>query len=245
MWEYFRKANATLSGCTRRLARAWPIVFLGILGTIVGLVAPWFQQESPSKDNKEITQAQPPSSSQEQINIPIIQGNYPLCPLVAGQPENPRWINFLYDVDENVGKTAFINVVVTVDCQVSKEDNWDNAYGRQEEGKDIRYAFRNIFGPQPDRRFHLDGQRDPKRLLVPDNGAYISIRADKEGRNAFSRLRTSVEGLEDQIYGPFLIKKSGEDGSIDYALSAPNMDSPQTIAISRIAEQLASAIHKK
>lgn len=85
----------------------------------------------------------------------------------------------------------------------------------------------------------LDGPRDLNHLpdIIPDNGAFISVRGDLDGRNAFSRLHINAEGLEDIIYGPFLIKRGGEDGFVTFELSPPVLDSLSEDIVARIATE--------
>lgn len=174
----------------------------------------------------------------------VIEGDYTLCPKESPAWSNPKWLDFLYDIDENAGNIVFFDVSVGVEC-LSDETAQENLFGRRtdQDKEQVEYLFPfRLFSDQPAKNdifFSVDKPRDPKRLqdIIPDNGAFISVRNDNEGRNAHSRLQVFNEGVEDDIYGPFLIKKGGEDGFITFELSPPVLDSPSQYLVSKIAAE--------
>lgn len=230
------------------------IGLLSALATLAGVTVPqlwthWHQPDpavaaklsvptSPRSHHATAEKARP----QVRPAMSVIEGHYTLCPNSAPSSDSTRWLNFLYDVDANAGKTVFLRVSVHVECLVGKSD-LERSLGRKvEEGK-IEYSFRELplFAKSQQKYIAglLDGPRDIKRLtaIIPDNGAYISVRGDQEGRNAYSRLQINAEGLDDVIYGPFLIKKGGEDGFVTFELSPPILDNVTEDAVSRIANE--------
>ena len=49
----------------------------------------------------------------------------------------------------------------------------------------------------------------------------MTINDDKEHRNALTHLEPNAEGEDDVIYGPYLIKSSGQDAFLRLDLTAP------------------------
>lgn len=184
------------------------------------------------------------------IGMKIIEGHYTLCPNEPLTTGSPRWLNFLYDIDDSFGKIVFFDVNVSVECLVGKSD-LERLLGRTTEEGSVEYAFRYLplFDIKKQQYIAelLDGQRDIKRLpdIIPDNGAYVLVHGDQTGRNAYSRLQVNAEGLTDVIYGPFLIKKGGEDGFVTFELSPPVLDSVNEADVSRIANERAMLRRKQ
>ncbi len=170
------------------------------------------------------------------VKVPIVTGNYSLC---NGNKLGAEWPRFLRDVRENTGKIAFFNVRVLVDCLVgkpAKEFDWQ----RSTEKEMVTYAFHQsddfvkaaIRANANSRRGQ--GASISFEELIPDNGAYISARDDVDGRNAISKVQIDIEGMEDFIYGPFLVKSVGEDGFVTYKLTPPVMDAPTAAQVQQI-----------
>lgn len=247
--EGLREAKAV--NWMQRLLTSTVVLLIGFLGTIAtlsGKTVPqlwieWYPSGKPvetsTRDNLAVAVKVDPLARPA---MSVIEGHYTLCPNEATSTGSTRWLNFLYDVDANVGKTVFLDVSVNVECLVDKPDSERSLDRRVDKGQ-VEYAFRNL--PLFDKSQQqyiaglLDGPRDIKRLpdIIPDNGAYISVHSDKDGRNAYSRLQVNVEGLADIIYGPFMIKKGGEDGFVTFDLTPPILDSVNEATVSRITNE--------
>lgn len=233
----FLSGVATLSGFTvPQLWNQWHQS-----GKVAEMPSPVAPVPASSGDHPTTTEkASPPPRPA----MSVIEGHYTLCPTEAMSTGSTRWLNFLYDVDANAGKTVFVDVSVDVGCLVGQSDP-ERSLGREAKNGQVEYAFRHLplFDKSEQRYIAglLDGPRDIKRLpdIIPDNGVYISVRQDQDGRNAHSRLQVNSEGLDDIIYGPFLIKKGGEDGFVTFELSPPILDSVSEDAVSRIVHQRA------
>jgi hypothetical protein len=173
-------------------------------------------------------------------SMPVISGDYTLCSHDESHPYSPKWLNFLYDVYTNAGKSVFFDVRVDVECLVGKTDSWQSL-GRQVGSGQVQYSFQNLglftTPEQLQTNRQVDFPRDINRLrdMLPDNGSFISIRQDFDGRNAYSRLHLEAEGMEDHIYGPFLIKIRGEDGFIQFELYPSHLDSAAEAVVAQIA----------
>lgn len=176
------------------------------------------------------------------VKVPIVTGEYSLC---NGIKLGAEWPRFLRNVQENAGKIAFFDVRVSVDCLVGKPATEFGWRRRAEEGG-VTYAFHqsddfvkaSIRADTALRRGH--GTSISFGDLIPDNGAYISARDDLDGRNAISKVQVDIEGMEDFIYGPFLVKSVGDDGFITYKLTPPVMDAPTAAEV-----RLIDSLHQK
>ncbi len=206
-----------------RLAGNFGLVLFGIFGTAITVVtglgasfdqlSKWFTSETA---------------------MPVITGWYTFCP-PDGSEASPKLIDFPYDIAQNAGKVAFLDVQVRVDCVIEPAAGQHATVTRTAEERSLTYSFfpEGIAGTEG------GGGRDHAQLveLIPDNGASVRILDDWEGRNVFTSLRVHVEGINDIIYGPYLIKAKEDDAFLSLQLSPPMLDAVMQAAASAIAQQ--------
>lgn len=176
--------------------------------------------------------ARPPS------DMPVITGWYTFCPQDR-TGASPRLLDLLYDIRQNAGKVAFFDVQVDVDCVMGTPFDPDAAFSRRAGEHSLTYSF----GPGHAEQGEIDGGRPPIKpgQLVAENGTFVTILDDRDGRNALTRLGINAEGADDQLYGPYLIKADGEDAALTLKLSAPTLDSTMQDAATAIAAQRRAA----
>ncbi|KDB07846.1 hypothetical protein LIG30_3048 [Burkholderia sp. lig30] len=173
--------------------------------------------------------------------MPVITGWYTFCPQ-DDSGASPRLLDLLYDIGQHAGKVAFFDVQVQVDCVMGTTSDPSAPIARTAEEHSLIYRF----GPESASRTTVDGGRDSANLnrFLPENGASVSVLDDRDGRNALTRLAINSEGVDDELYGPYLIKARGEDASLSLELSAPTLDTAMQAAASAIAQQRRAA-HEK
>lgn len=219
-----------------RLANCLPIVLFSIIGTIVTVVSGW----QPSVDQLRKWQGYTVSTSGQMpdATMPVITGWYTFCPQ-DDSGASPRLLNLLYDIGQNVGKVAFFDVQVQVDCVMGTASGPPAPIARTVEEYSLTYRF----DPVSTSRTALDGGRASANLdrFLPDNGTLVSVRDDRDGHNALTSLGINLEGVNDALYGPYLIKARGEDASLSLELSAPALDTAMQAAASTIAQQRRAA----
>jgi hypothetical protein len=86
-------------------------------------------------------------------------------------------------------------------------------------------------------RASVDGGRDSARLyrFLPENGSLVHVLGDPDGRNALTNLGINIEGADDELYGPYLIKsrRCGPDSRTE----RPTLDSAMQASASAVAQQ--------
>lgn len=215
-----------------RLANHWLIVLFMIFGTIVTVVGGW--QSFVDQLKKWRVDTVPTAEQMPDVKMPVISGWYTFCP----QDESgasPRLLNLLYDIGQNAGKVAFFDVQIQVDCVMGTASDPSAPIARTVEEHLLTYRF----GAGSTSRLPLDDGRDNAKLdrFLPENGTSISVRDDRDGHNALTRLGINLEGVDDELYGPYLIKVRGEDASLSLDLSAPILDTAMQAVASTIAQQ--------
>lgn len=158
--------------------------------------------------------------------IALVTGDYTICPPSRDIANaNPRFLDFLYDVYTNRDKLLFLKVDVVVDCDSQYGGSRTTRFFRHATKTTVTYGFGipqmshdNSFNDKMSDAVSLDGPRSRDsggaRYMLGDNGTTVTILADTSGANQFTRLDLYNEGVEDDIYGPFLVKQDGEDGEI-------------------------------
>lgn len=229
-----RKENPPTWGA--RLANYWPIVLFMIFGTIVTVVGGW--DPFVDKLRKWGGDTVPISGQTPDAKMPVITGWYTFCPQ-DDSGASPRLLNLLYDIGQNAGKVAFFDVQVQVDCVMGTTFDPSAAIARTAEKHSLTYSFT----PFSTSRTTVDGGRDSANLLqfLPENGTLVTLLDDRDGRNALTRLDINLEGVNDVLYGPYLIKARGEDASLSLELSAPTLDTAMQAAASAIVQQRRAA----
>lgn len=209
-----------------RLVFAWPVALLATTITIVGGWDPFVVQLR--KWGIPISEQVP------DVTMPVITGWYTFCP-EDDSVASPRLLNLLYDIGQNTGKVSFFDVRVQIDCVMGTTFDPSEPITRTVDEHSLTYHFASM-GTD---RANVDGGRDSANFdrLLPDNGTSVRVFDDRDGRNALTRLGVNLEGVEDQLYGPYLIKGRGEDASLSLELSAPTLDTAMHAAASVIAEQ--------
>lgn len=210
-----------------RLASWWPLGLVATFITIVGGLDPFFVQLR--KWSAPIFGQVPDTT------MPVITGWYTFCPQ-DDSGASPRLLNLLYDIGQNTGKVSFFDVQIQVDCVMGTTFDPFEPIARTSDEHSLTYHFASSSTD----RAKVDGGRDSANLgrLLPDNGTSVRVFDDRDGRNALSRLGINIEGLEDQLYGPYQIKERGDDASLSLELSAPTLDTAMHAAASVIAKQL-------
>ena len=219
-----------------RLANYGPIVLLMIFGTIVTIVGGW--QPFVDQLRKWRGDTVPTSGQTPDATMPVIAGWYTFCPQ-DDSGASPRLLNLLYDIGQNAGKVAFFDVQIQVDCVMGTTSDPSAPIARTVEEHSLTYRF----DPVSTSRTTIDGGRDSANLdrFLPENGTLVSVLDDRDGRNALTRLGINLEGINDALYGPYLIKSRGEDASLSLELSAPTLDTAMQAAASAIARQRRAA----
>lgn len=227
--EELRKRKEMHPTWGKRLASYWPIVLLASFVTIVG---GW--QSTVDQLRKWGGYTVSNSGQTPDATMPIITGWYTFCPQ-DDSGASPRLLNLLYDIGQNAGKVAFFDVQVQVDCVMGDTSDPSAPIGRMAEEHSLTYRF----DPVSTSLATVDGGRDSANLdrFVPANGTLVSVLDDRDGRNALTRLSVNLEGVNDALYGPYLIKARGEDASLSLDLSAPILDTAMQAAASAIAQQ--------
>lgn len=201
---------------------------------------------SKKKDSLEVVPDAPvstlTSTSPSSVVMPVITGWYTFCPS-AEDRENPKLLDFLYDVRANTGQVAFFNVQVSIDCVLSSEPDYRAPFYRIEDPGVVSYFMRI---PLLDRenlaesKRWISGDRDPVILhaMQSDNGSTIAIHSGDDSRNPLSRFQPHVEGSVDVLFGPYSIKESNDDDAITFDLNAPFLDSEGLKHATAIAKEL-------
>lgn len=222
-----------------RLANYGPLVLFMIFGTIITVVGGWH----PFIDQlRKWGGGSVPSSGQTpDATIPVITGWYTFCPQ-DDSGASPRLLDLLYDIGQHAGKVAFFDVQVRVDCFMGATSDQSAPVARTADEHSLTYRF----SPESASRTTVDGGRDSANLdrFLPENGSSVSVLDDRDGRNALTRLAINSEGVDDELYGPYLIKARGEDARLSLELSAPTLDTAMQAAASAIAQQRRAA-HEK
>lgn len=144
----------------------------------------------------------------------VVRGDYSICGAQSHYPSSDaRFLDFLYDIWTNRDKVLFLDVDVLSYC-ASQYGTGHALFKRTATKATLTYRFEHLDA--------VDGARDlgapAVRYMVPDNGTSVTIEADATGVNQFSTLNIYDEGMEDQLYGPYIVKQSGEDGETTLTL---------------------------
>jgi len=223
--------------------------FLSAIATLSGFTVPqiwdhlrnWYHKPKVAIPAPAEGTATRNNETRATADMPLIEGHYTLCPVDPLFKSSPAWLNFAYDIDANVGRTVFLDVAVQIECltgRVDGEPAQERYFGREVRGDTLVYTVHTLplfaESRQHEIAAMLDGPRDISRLpeVILDNGASIRIRGDRDGRNALSRLQINVEGMNDIIYGPYIVKRSVEDAAVDFELSPAFLDSAAEAAAS-------------
>jgi len=168
------------------------------------------------------------------LGMPVITGWYTFCPQDK-TGATPRLVDLLYDIRQNAGKVAFFDVQVDVACVMETTSDPDAAVSRTVGDRSLSYSF----SPGKFTKDDVDASRPTVKLyhLIPDNGTVVTVLDDSSGRNALTRLSINGEGVDDELYGPYLIKATGEDAALTLTLTAPMLDSTMQDAATNIASQ--------
>ncbi|KVT98499.1 hypothetical protein WK60_00120 [Burkholderia ubonensis] len=236
----------SMNNLVAKLVQWWPLSLFGLFGVFVTVIGGW----QPFVDQLEKWWHPHVSRVDQSTSIsgmPVIAGYYTFCPndpVVGSQPD-PKLLNFLYDIRQAAGKLAFLDVRINVACMLPPQhtDGGENRpFDRTMRGGAVEYSYHvPVFdraNPKAVREW-LSGTRDPNKLndLYADNGTFVTVQGDREGRNAITRLTPNAEGEDDIIYGPYLIKAGGEDAFMTLDLTAPQMDSAMQAAATAIDSQ--------
>jgi hypothetical protein len=77
--------------------------------------------------------------------------------------------------------------------------------------------------------------------MYSDNGSAIAIHNSNDSRNPLSRFQPHVEGSDDILFGPYVIKRSANDDAITFDLNAAFLDSAALQQATGIADGLSGA----
>ncbi|MBB1634903.1 hypothetical protein A9975_29105 [Cupriavidus sp. UME77] len=168
--------------------------------------------------------------------MPTVSGWYTFCPQ-EDTGANPNMLDLLHDVKRNAGKIAFFDVQVDVSCVMGVHNKSKSKVSRTTESNSVTYDYETSAGKGA--KTYPLGIKSTD--LVSDNGTLISVLGDRDGRNAFTSLGINIEGADDVLYGPYLIKASSDDAITLYTLSAPVLDSTMQESASKIAAQRRAA----
>ncbi|MFJ1300666.1 hypothetical protein ACILG0_11910 [Pseudomonadota bacterium AL_CKDN230030165-1A_HGKHYDSX7] len=230
--EEARERKETHPTWGARLASYGPLVLFTIFGTIVTIVGGW--QPFVDQVRKLLDYTPTPLERTPDATMPVITGWYTFCPQ-DDSGASPKLSNLLYDIGQNAGKIAFFDVQIQVDCVMGSTSDPSAPIVRKVEEHSLTYSFY----PVSTNRATVDGGRDRANLdrFLPDNGTSVRWLDDRNGRNALTSLGINLEGVNDALYGPYLIKARGDDASLSLELSAPTLDTAMQAAASVIAEQ--------
>ena len=183
------------------------------------------------------------------LEVPTIKGYYTLCPSHPVRGLTGKWHDFLYDISTNRNKLVFLDVSVYLYCEgggietekfvrSTTDHSVSYVFGRAAPfDSALKKANASTSGPH---KSLVTGNRDQSQLMnmIPDNGTDITVFDDRSGTNSYTRLRINNEGLEDTIWGPYLIKVRGEDGTLSFELTAPVLDSVSQAKVAAIADDI-------
>ncbi|MYN28913.1 hypothetical protein [Duganella levis] len=230
--EASREKKEELPSWGSRLPNWPPYVYAGVIGLVITIVGglhsfsdqlhEWFDDILPSF--RKATDAA----------MPVISGSYTFCPQDDPE-ENPRIVDLLYDIGQQAGKVAFLDVHVSVACVMGTTFTLSTPIAREVEENSLTYSF----NPGSASSSLVDGERDNAKLLhfLPENGALVRVLDDSSGRNALTILGINLEGSDDRLYGPYQIKAKWEDASVSLELSAPILDTAMQARASAIDRQ--------
>lgn len=227
--EEAREKKKTQPNWGSRLANNGPLVLFASFSALVTVVTGW---QSFFEKLGELGGKTPDAT------MPIISGWYTFCPQ-DDSGASPKMLDLLYDIGQHAGKVAFLDVQVDVDCVMGISSDPSAPVARTVEEHSLSYHF----SPESASRSTVKGGRNsanPHRFL-PENGALVRVLDDSNGRNALTNLGINLEGADDTLYGPFLIKARGEDASLNLELSAPVLDTAMQAVASAIAQQRRTA----
>ena len=217
-----------------RLANHPLYVLFALFGTIITVTTGWplFIEQLYAWGGKTS-----PSSSQAPVaTMPVITGWYTFCqPDDSGASSN--MLNLLYDIEQYAGKVVFFDVQVRVDCVMGGAYDPTAPLSRMVEDHSLTYSFGHQATGRA--RASVDGGRDSARLyrFLPENGSLVHVLGDPDGRNALTNLGINIEGADDELYGPYLIKARQDDAVLTLELSAPTLDSAMQASASAVAQQ--------
>jgi hypothetical protein len=236
--EKAREKNETRPSWGVRLSNSTWVVLVTILGTAVTLISGW--QPSIDQLRKWVGGTIPSSSQTPDATMPVITGWYTFCPQ-DNSGASSKMLNLLYDIGQHAGKVAFLDVQIDVECIMGTASNPYAPIGRTVNEHSLTYRF----NPVSESGITVDNGRDSVSLsrFLPENGTLVSVLDDGDGRNALTRLGINLEGANDALYGPYLIKARSEDASLSLELSAPTLDTSMQAAASVISEQRRT-VHK-
>ena len=230
--EEAREKKETHPGWGTRLANNLLLVLFAIFGTVVTIVSGWH----PFVDqlHEWFGKAAPPPVKAPAPSMPVITGWYTFCPQ-DDSGASPKMLDLLYDIGQQAGKIAFFDVQIEVDCIMGAAPDPSTPVARELGEHSLTYRFSTELA----RGTTLDGERDSANLyrFLPDNGTSVRVFEDRERRNALTDLGINLEGSEDRLYGPYLIKARGEDAILDLELSAPTLDTEMQVSASAIDQQ--------
>lgn len=219
-----------------RLANYGPLVLFMIFGTIVTIVSGWHPFIGQLREWGDNTAQS--SGQTSDTTMPVISGWYTFCPQ-DDSGASPKLLNLLYDIGQHAGKVAFLDVQVDVDCVMGTSSDPSAPVVRTVEEHSLSYRF----VPESSSRTTVDDGRDSANLyrFLPENGTLIRVLDDTDGRNALTSLGINLEGVDDILYGPYLIKARGEDASMSLELSAPTLDTVMQAIALAISQQRRTA----
>ncbi|ASL48912.1 hypothetical protein bAD24_p01055 (plasmid) [Burkholderia sp. AD24] len=223
-------------------------VFLTVpseIATLWGFTVPGLLKDFRHVDTAASAPIGTSATAQASADMPVITGWYTFCPQ-DNSGASPRLLDLLYDIGQNAGKVAFFDIQVGVDCVMgtaSDPSDLSAPFARTAGEHSLTYRF----SPDSASRNTIDGGRDSAKLdrFLPANGSLVSVLDDRDGRNALTRLDINSEGVDDALYGPYLIKARGEDASLSLELSAPTLDTAMQAAAATIAAQRRVAHEKE
>jgi hypothetical protein len=207
---------------------SWLTATIAILASITGLAGTSLPQ---------IWNQLYPSTN---VGMPVITGWYTFCP-EDKTGANPKLLDLLHQIRQNAGKVAFFDVQIDVDCVMGEPFDPHAALSRKADERSLTYSFSN--NVESDSNSGMNNVALEQR--VPDNGAFVTVLDDRDGRNALTRLGINIEGADDELYGPYLIKASSNDAALSLTLSAPVLDSLMQEAATAIALRRQSAQEKE
>lgn len=153
----------------------------------------------------------------------LVRGDYSICGAQSDYPSaDARFLDFLYDVWKNRDKVLFLDVDVLSYC-ASQYGTGHALFERSATKVSLTYRFERLDA--------VDGDRDLRspvvRYMVPDNGTNVTIKADATGVNQFSTLNIYDEGMDDVLYGPYIVKQSGEDAETTLTLYPASLNADE------------------
>lgn len=145
---------------------------------------------------------------------PVFRADLDLC-----RPNYLGWVEFFRFVRENRNEVVELDVTIHLSAPGCPETSIRREL--TEEDGDRRVFIHFPFAIHAEIA-EITGRQDPDLFsLVPDNGAGLILLVPKGTPRVASPIQLNVEGLEDRLRGPLLLRWGAEDAYAEAAILLP------------------------